>query len=148
MTSNYYDPETGEELPRVADGSAPTPAASNIGQLIALCEEGQLDADIARDSRKLVHALRAVAMTQGGKARGKITITLDVEVEGEMIMLRGDYAVKEPKVKRARSAMFATEDGRITPNRPNQHQFFGLRTVEAKATVVDAPNAAGGLKSV
>jgi hypothetical protein len=149
MTTNMYDPETGEELPRPANGDPSTAPASNIGQLIALCEEGALDQDIARDSRKLVHALRAVAFNNGGKAKGKITITLDVEVEGELIMLRGDYVVKEPKAKRQRSAMYATEDGRITPNRPGQGTFFGHRTVaEAKPTFTTVDATATTFKDV
>lgn len=133
MPKEYYDPETGEALPYIADGSRPTPAASNIGQLLALCEDGKLDEDISNDTRKLVHALRAVAYTNGGKAKGRLNIVVDVSIEGDMIMLQGDYTVKLPKEKRKRTVAFATEDGRITPNKPNQHAFFGVRSVPEKA---------------
>jgi len=149
MPSEAHDPETGEFIPNVADGSKPVPAATNFGQILAMCEEGRLDYQLSEDLRKLVHQLRAVAITNGGKARGKVTVTLDVAVEGDHAMVVGDYAVKLPKAKRPPSIAFMTDDGRLTPNRPNQHQFFGPRSVSpASNAIVDVTATSAPLKAI
>ena len=123
-----YDTQTGEILPPAADGQPVRGAASTFGQFIAMLEDGQFDADVALDLKKLAAELSDVAASQG-RAKGKLTVEVDFTMENAMFVIAAKHKVKMPEAKRARSVAWTTDDNRFTPNKPHQGQLFGVRDV-------------------
>lgn len=126
------DEETGEVLPRAADGRSLRPAASTFGQFIGLLEDGQFDADVATDLKDMAAELQDHAATQGS-AKGKLTVEIDFKVEKGMFTIAAKYKVKMPEQSRGKSVAWTTEDNRFTPHKPNQGQLFGVRDVSSGA---------------
>lgn len=136
MTDVPHDPITGEVLTddapreRAADGRPMHPIASKISQFIAFLGDGRFDQASAGELTRMIEGLRAHATSAGGKAKGAITVKIEVTLEDDMFMLTPSLTTKLPPVKHARGVMFATDDGRFTPNKPNQHALFGVRSID------------------
>jgi len=132
-----FDNETGEIIAPAADGRPLRPAASTLGQFIALIEDGQFDADVAVDLKSMAAELQDIAATQG-TAKGKLTIEVDFKVNNGMFVIAAKYKIKLPEPVRAASVAWTTEDNRFTPHKPNQGQLFGVRDVSSGAGIRNA----------
>ena len=127
-----HDPVTGEILstnvhphPTAADGRALTPPAASIADFLRFLEDGQFNLDAGGDLRELVQAMRMVASNSNGKAKGKITLTIDLVMEGNAVFIRADSKTKAPAMPRAKTLAFPMQDGRLSPHPENQGVFFG-----------------------
>lgn len=134
MSSTEEEEDVSQSQPdiittRAADGNRLVQAAGTFSQLIAFLEGGQLDLDAASELRKLVSEMRDVAITNGGKTKGQLSLVLDFALEGAAFFVTAKTKLKLPDEKRPRSITWATEDGRLSPNPPNQGQLFGVRDV-------------------
>ncbi|MCH4893986.1 hypothetical protein GO308_12760 [Sphingomonas sp. SFZ2018-12] len=114
---------------RAADGLRLPPAANSFGEFIRFLEDGQLDATLVEALRDLRNEMANVAIESGGKAKGKMTLTLDFALEGRVFTIGASHKVAIPEAKRPKSVMWSTEDGRFTPSNPQQDQLFGVREV-------------------
>ena len=75
-----HDPETGEVFEeRAADGTRRHPAASVLSDLIKMLKDGQFDADSAEPLREFASKLEAVGMDTDRKAKGTITLKIEVD---------------------------------------------------------------------
>lgn len=124
-------PEVGQDDgPKVAvDGGIVPGTCNTLGEFVRTLEDGQFDQDCYAAIRDLSAKLNEHAWNSGGKAKGKIVITLDIAQEGAVSEIRSSYKVTEPTEKRAKSILWTTEDHRFTRTRPGQHQLFGIRDV-------------------
>ena len=123
---------------RAADGGHVPGACNTLGEFIRSLEDGQFDADCYEAVKELSAALNAHAWSNGGKARGKVSITLDFAQEGGITEIKTSFKVTQPEAKRPKSIMWTTEDHRFTRTRPGQQQLFGIRDVSGAAGVRDA----------
>lgn len=57
-------------------------------------------------------------------AKGKVTLTLDLEVEAGAVTISADIASKLPKMPRATSYFWVTDDGSLTTEHPQQMNMF------------------------
>ncbi|MFN3798367.1 MAG: hypothetical protein ACK4S5_12860, partial [Sphingobium yanoikuyae] len=90
-------------------------------------------ADCYEKIKELSAALAEYAWTNGGKAKGKATITLDFNQDGGVTEIKGTFKVVMPEGRRPKSIMWRTEDNRFTRTQPNQQQLFGIRDVSGSA---------------
>lgn len=123
---------------RAADGGHVPGACNTLGEFIRSLEDGQFDADCYEAVKELSAALNEHAWSNGGKARGKVSITLDFAQEGGITEIKTSFKVTQPEAKRPKSIMWTTEDHRFTRTRPGQQQLFGIRDVSGAAGVRDA----------
>jgi len=114
---------------RAADGARVMPAASTFGEFVRLLEDGQLDAELTEELRKLAGEMANAAIDSGGKSKGKLTLTFDFALEGRIFSIASKHKVDLPVPKRPKSVLWTTEDMRFTPNNPQQGQLFGVREV-------------------
>ncbi len=112
---------------RAADGGHVPGACNTLGEFVRTLEDGQFDADCYDAIKNLSAALNEHAWNNGGKAKGKVTITLDIMQEGQITEIKAAFKVTEPAEKRAKSVLWTTEDHRFTRTRPGQSQLFGIR---------------------
>lgn len=128
---DQIEPIAAEEAPRAADGKLLLPPASTLSQFIAALNEGEFDRGMAGILIELVRDLRDHATAGDGTAKGKLALGFSIKLEGGAFFISPDYKVTVPAEKHARALMFATEDGRFTPNAPLQGALFGVRDVNA-----------------
>ncbi|MEA3246272.1 MAG: hypothetical protein U9Q74_08970 [Gemmatimonadota bacterium] len=83
-------------------------------------EDGALDSDLTDDLVQLVHDMRAFALATGAKPRAKMTLSLEIKLDGGIFEVIPSYTVKPPKKPRSRSIFYATKSGGLSANNPSQ----------------------------
>ena len=129
---------TLDQPSKVADGGHVPGACNTLGEFVRSLEDGQFDADCYEAIKDLSAALHEHAWSNGGKAKGKVTIALDFTQEGGVTEIKASFKVAQPEAKRPKSIMWTTEDHRMTRTRPGQQQLFGIRDVSGASGVRDA----------
>src|SRR3546814_11034011 len=84
------DPPLAEPS-KAADGGHVPGACNTLGDFVRSLEDGQFDADAYAAIKRLSAALTATAMSNGGKAKGKVTISLDFEQEGSVTQIKAAF---------------------------------------------------------
>ena len=134
MTDNY-DPVTGEVLSppehRALDGAFIPGAALTAGSFIDLLEDGEFSQDLHEKLHSLGLRLDEISDATGQKAKGKITITIDLTREDNAFRVASKMKVDTPEMPRQRTILWQDQDGNFTRFPPNQVQMFGLRSVGA-----------------
>lgn len=127
-----------DQSSRAADGGYVPGACNTMGEFVRSLEDGQFDADCYEAIKELSAAMHEHAWSNGGKAKGKVSIMLDFTQEGGVTEIKANFKVASPEPKRAKSIMWTTEDHRMTRTRPGQQQLFGIRDVSGASGVRDA----------
>lgn len=120
-----------------ADGGHVPGACNTLGEFIRSLEDGQFDADAYAAIKRLSAALKSTAMTNGGKAKGKVTIALDFAQEGSVTAIKATFKVAQPEAPRPKSIMWTTDDNRLSRSRPGQNELFGIRDVSGASDFRD-----------
>jgi len=102
----------------------------SFSALVGVVEDGQLNNDLDQAVVDLVGTIQDAANSRNGKAKGRITVTIDMATDGGIITVSSDYAIKKPKVARANSVFWATPDNRLSRRNPKQSEL-PLRDVNA-----------------
>lgn len=127
MTDQIDEELIGASPGRAADGGRVPGACNTLGEFVRTLEDGQFDADCYGAIRDLAAKMNDHAMHNGGKAKGKVVITLELSQEAQISEIKAAYKVTEPTEKRAKSILWQTPDHRFTRTRPGQEQLFGIR---------------------
>lgn len=140
MADEIIDADTGEIFEeRAADGGRRYPAASTLSDLVLMLKDGQFNADTSEVLREFATKLEAVGVDTDRKAKGKITLSIDVEFDPDrgFSVLTPSLALKLPVEKHGATVAWFTSDGRLTPNKPNQGNLFGtIREIPAEPRAV------------
>lgn len=91
--------------------------------VVGTIERGDAAHDLTREIDKVLEALRDAAGPKS-KAKGSVTLKLDFVVEGVNVEIEADISSKVPKIKRARTFMFLTQDGQLSTEHPHQPDMF------------------------
>lgn len=101
----------------------PEGAIRNFSQLIQYLEDGQFHSNLTVAMEKLIREINDHAMI-GRKAKGKITITIDLTSDRGAVEPSGHYTVKGPPEPRLRSAfLYITNGGFLSARDPRQGQM-------------------------
>jgi hypothetical protein len=131
-----FDPGTGEVLPhteRAADGFMVPAASASAGSFLDLIEDGRFSAEAYAEIKDLGEYLMHRATVTEKPAKGKVTLTVEMEADGDSFKMVPKIAVKKPEAPRQRSTAWQDDRGNFTRFPPNQRQFFGVRNVEEDA---------------
>lgn len=120
------------QVERAADGAVMTPIAVSGGNALDLLEDGMLSADFYDQLQELGWKMAHINDATGQKAKGRITLVLDLEKEGEAFGITGKTTVKAPEMPRPKSVMWQTESGEFSRFPPNQSQLFGTRSTAVR----------------
>lgn len=134
MAEEAFDEKTGEILAtRAADGSRLQPPSATMADTIRLLNDGQFDMDASAELRELVRKLSDHADGGKGTAKGSISIKLDIKVMNGAHVVTPVLKVVAPTPDQPGTLLFSDDDGRLSRNRPDQGQFFGVREVTGTA---------------
>ena len=83
--------------------------------IIGLLEDGQMVSDF---SKKLDETIKTLCERAGysGTAKGSVTLTLNLVVEGQMIDIDAALSAKVPLESRRKSVFFVSDEGLATEN--------------------------------
>lgn len=116
--------------------------AQQWAEVFKLIGRGDFQSECGETFKGMNEALSSIA-AQNGKAKGQITIVLNVKHEANgVVEIQPDLKVKMPATVRGKSIFWATESGRLAANDPRQ-QSLPLREVAAP----DAPPKDAGPKA-
>ena len=111
-------------------------------------DEGSLHTELSDSLQKMNGELHDLAVSAGGKAKGTLTLTLNVAVEANgIVSLDSDVKTKVPKPKRARAVFWLTKGNNLSPENPRQ-QRLPLREVPPTEKPRDLPSAGHTTRSV
>lgn len=105
----------------------------------------EIQQGVAHDELSVAFRDLILAVEETGKG-GKLTFTLDVKPlkSGDgVLVLTPAHAVKLPQHDRKASLFYATKNGNVTKDNPNQLDFDSLKVVEGKKSepvVLDQKN--------
>lgn len=124
------DNDTGSQIERVAaDGGRMPAAANNAGDWLNMIEDGQFSADLQAGLAELALTLGDQAVVTGKRAKGKVTITVDLTNENGYFNAVAKFAIKTPELPRKPTLLWTDEHNRFMRNQPRQGGFFGVREV-------------------
>ena len=102
--------------------------------IIALIEQGDLNADFTAEIRKVLQTLQEMAPPKGKAIKGEVSLKIKFAVEGVKVEIESEIASKVPKRPRGRDFLFITDDAALSVEHPSQHDMFGgPRAVHPKA---------------
>jgi len=107
------------------------PILRSFTQVLQAAEDGQLVTDLSDETRDLIEKLGQVEMN-GGKAKGKITLELNVLLDRGLVEITGSYKVKTPALRRGRTLLHVTPEGNLSRTDPRQPEL-NLRDVSGDA---------------
>ncbi|WP_062111093.1 hypothetical protein [Aureimonas sp. AU40] len=96
----------------------------DVQTVIGLLEDGQLAQDFSDLLQKTLADLKELAGPKG-KAKGSVTLKMDLTAEGGTVTINSDIAAKTPKSGRAASVLFVLDDGSLSTEHPRQMSMFG-----------------------
>ncbi len=112
----------------------PLPLLRTADQILAQFDNGQFLHDFLLEHQELVVAMHTHQMAHGGKAKGKVVITLDYTL-GKQLTITAEAEAKftKPKTPKAAATLWTTADGDLTPQNPQQPSLPGIRDVSPAA---------------
>lgn len=122
------------------DDSDFVPPDDTGAALLRSMEDGTFINAFGGEVRNAIKSLRRTADKKGGKAKGKVTLVLDLAVDAKGVLeSEGGITVKLPKPTRQRSIHWTDEEGDIL-NRRAERQLE-LRVHEGSAPVAESQGA-------
>lgn len=92
--------------------------------LIGALEEGELADAFRTELQETLSALSEAAGPKG-KAKGHVTLKLNLDVAAGTVTITSDLTSKRPKEERRSSMYWVTEEGFLSTQHPKQHDMFG-----------------------
>lgn len=115
----------------------PTPILRTADQILAQFDNGQFLHDFLLEHQELVIAMHTHQMAHGGKAKGKVVITLDYILGKQLtITAEADAKFTKPKTPKAAATLWTTAEGELTPQNPQQTTMQFIRDAAPAAQPV------------
>lgn len=118
-----------QDVMTAADGGRIPAKPNSAGSLIDLLEDGVLGVELYEAMKALGVQIETVAEANGGKAKGSMTLKIELVKEDGIFKVSTDFSTKEPKMPRPKSVLWTDRNGDFTRFPPNQQQMFGIRTL-------------------
>jgi len=82
--------------------------------------DGDLTHELTDRLRAIVREMSETHRNTGGKPKARLTLTIDLKLDGGIFEIVADVTVKPPKPNRARSIFYETPDAILSANNPKQ----------------------------
>lgn len=92
----------------------------NFSQFIQKQSDGSLNNELTEGMREMIAQLNNTVMEHGGKAKGKITLTVDVLLDQGVLEILTSTKIAMPKRPAQKSVYWTTEDHKLTLSNPRQ----------------------------
>jgi len=120
----------------------------HFANFVAEVCDGDLNAEVSAELQSLLLQLRDAQHRDGGKAKGKLTLTLALNYDGKALGVSYDVSSKRPPKARASGHCWITRGGNFSMKNPRQMEL-PIRDVSARPAVIEdgasAPRMAEGV---
>jgi hypothetical protein len=103
---------------------------ATFATLLSTLNNGDLEHEITAAMRDIVAEMHE---SPRGKAKGKITVTIDFAYDGDIFSIAGDFKAVKPKKHRPASVFWATPENNLSRQDPRQPDL-PLRDISVPAT--------------
>lgn len=90
---------------------------------LAELQDGAFNAELTERLSDLTAQMQRLADATGGKQKGKLTISIDLQLDRGVYDVSADAAVKLPKEIRGRSIMYGQPGGGLSRRNPRQTEM-------------------------
>jgi hypothetical protein len=112
--------------------------ATTFADFVRMLEHGDLHQELGTMLQELAAAMENHAAENGGKAKGKLTLSVDFRLEKGIYEIEADPKVTLPKSKRGRTVAWGTPENYFSPQDPRQMTMFGRGAVRDAVAPVSA----------
>lgn len=98
--------------------------ARSFTQFLAMLEDGELNAELSKELQTLNADMNNHAINFGSKAKGTISLNINIILEKGAFRVDTDFKVKKPKSPRLMSILWSTPGNNFTPHNPKQSDMF------------------------
>jgi hypothetical protein len=103
---------------------------NTVDQILARPDNGDFLEDFLTQHSDMLIKMQEFQMNNGGKVKGKFTITVDYTLDKQLTMqVQAEAKFTLPKKPKATAALWTTADGKLTPQNPRQPSLPGIRDV-------------------
>lgn len=99
-------------------------AARTFDRFIAMLEDGDFNADLSEELKRISEELQSFQENFGGKPKAQLAITVKFTLDGAVFDIVSDFKTTLPHAKRAKSVAWAAPDGTFSPENPRQMNLF------------------------
>lgn len=92
--------------------------------ILGFLEGGQLMADLSTEITTTAAKLKELANIPKKKVKGKLTLSLDFEVQDGVLTIDSAIATKLPKESRRNTMCWVLDDGSLSTEHPQQADMF------------------------
>lgn len=108
---------------------------NTVDQILSMPDNGDFLEDFLTQHADMLKKMQQFQLDNGGKVKGKFTITVDYTLDKQLTMqVLAEAKFTPPKKPKATAALWTTADGKLTPQNPRQPSLFGLRDVTPETT--------------
>ena len=106
--------------------------------ILSLQEGGQLLTDLGTEITNVTAKLQEMATTPKKKVKGRVSLSLNFEVQDGVLSIEADIASKLPKEARRSTLFWVLGDGSLSTEHPQQQDMFaGPREVRTNQETVN-----------
>jgi len=116
-----------------ADG-LPLPTMNNFSHFLQSLEDGDVHRELTEILPKIAAALSNHMVEFGGKPKAKISLAVDIKLDGGVFEITASLDHKLPKPPRGKTVLWTDGQNRFTAANPRQMQMFG------RPVVIDQPS--------
>lgn len=110
-------------MPEISD----TPANDNFAEFIRSISSGAFHDEATEALKTVVREIVRVAEASGGKPKGKLVLTINMQMDRGVMDVNPDVKITTPSTVRARSIMYPTRDGGLSRTDQRQLALPGVR---------------------
>lgn len=112
------------------------PVIRDANTLIGFLDRGEIVREFSKELAETLVMLKELSQLSGPKAKikGKVALTISLEVQNGMVTIVGDIKTKTPEPLRGSTVFWVTEDGELSTEHPNQNDMFKPKDVPLDAS--------------
>lgn len=130
-------------MAEIATPQANVQKCITFADFVRMLNHGQLHAELSAQLPEIAAALSNHALENGGKAKGKLKVTIDFELKKGVFEIMADFDTTLPSTPRDRTIAWCTMDNFFSPQDPKQIEMFG-----GPRGVIDATQGEAAARSV
>lgn len=100
-----------------------TEKAKSFALTLAALDSGAFNDQLSREVQDLIGDMSNHAMTTGGHAKGKVSISMEISLDKGVFTISADKKISAPKEPKSNSIFWADKDNNLTEENPKQRRF-------------------------
>jgi DNA gyrase/topoisomerase IV subunit B len=102
----------------------------SFNSFLGIIDEGRLHSDLSDELQELCQTMNRHCISYGGKKiKGKVSLTIDIVLEGGIFEVQGKHKITSPNAERGKTVMWSDKSNNFTPQNPRQMDIFQAKNI-------------------